>query len=96
MFITFAVFATLSVISLAIFLVESISHQRMLKRNYYNSENFYVGKLQPVMVTTVRGGEMQETYYCTPEQRVHYGNYQLKVEHSLFKRLVMSTQFSVN
>lgn len=96
MFITFTVFATLSVISLAIFLVESISHQRMLKRNHYNSENFYSGKLQPVMITTVKGGEMQGTYYCIPEHYVQYGNYQLKVEHSLFKRLVMSTHFSVN
>ncbi|MDF9801172.1 hypothetical protein OKW21_006435 [Catalinimonas alkaloidigena] len=96
MVLTFVVFAILSVISLAIYLVESISHQRTLRRNHDDNGNFYAGKLQPIMVTAIRKGEMQETYYYMPEQQLQHGHYQLKVERSLFRSLVMSTQLSAN
>ncbi|WKN33554.1 hypothetical protein PZB74_09445 [Porifericola rhodea] len=98
MLITFAVFATLLVISLAIFFVETLEHQRLLKqRNFTNPGSALNAELQPVMITTIRGGEMYESYYYMPEHKLDAAqHFTVEVEDSLFKNLVLRAQLFVN
>lgn len=97
MFITFTVFAILSVISLLIFLVESREHQRMLRRQSATDVSVLSSTLKPIVVTTIKGGEFYETYYYMAEKEEQYPKYSdHKVEDSLLKSLLMRTKMCVN
>lgn len=97
MFITFAVFAILSLISLLIFFVEHRDHQRSLRRYSSEKASSLEDKLQPIMITTIKGGELHETYYyIVREEEQHPKYFGQKIEDSLLKSLLMRTQMCVN
>ncbi|WPP53241.1 hypothetical protein [Catalinimonas niigatensis] len=98
MFITFTVFAILSVISLLIFLVESREHQRMLKLQSVTGEiSILESKMKPIVITTIKGGELYETYYYVGENKDEHPKYfDQKIEDSLMKSLLTRTQMCVN
>jgi hypothetical protein len=98
MFIIFTVFATLSIISALIFLVENLSHQRAL-RKYQEERSAVFGEgCTPIVITTVKNGKMYETYYYLPEdsrlQEITIP--ELQTEDSLLRRLIAYPRMSVN
>lgn len=98
MFITFTIFAILSVASLLIFVVESKDHQRMLRRQFTKNEvSMLDSRLKPIVITTIKGGDLHETYYYVPQGEVEHPRYfNHKVEDKLMKSLLMRTQMCVN